>query len=84
MEAMISQAPEEVSRDRIKKTFERVKIRANQLPFSFISGKIKLRKLKALSEYAIHANEDGSWDAEEINTLLRLVDASVGYKQNNE
>lgn len=81
MEAMIRQAPEGVDRDDIKMTFERVKKRAQQLPFSFITGKINLRKIKAAGDYAIVANSDESWDVEEINALLSLLNASVGYKQ---
>ena len=81
MEAMVRQAPEGVNRDDIIMTFDRVKGRAQQLPFSFITGKIDLRKIKAAGDYAIVANSDESWDAEEINALLSLLNASVGYKQ---
>ena len=80
MEAMVRQAPEGVNRDDIIKTFERVKGRVQQLPFSFITGKINLRKIKAAGEYAIEANADESWEADEINALLGYLDASVGYK----
>lgn len=83
-EAVISQAPDEVDRDDVIKTFERVKIRAQQLPFSFITGKINIRKVKAAVEYAIASVEDGSWDAEEIKTLLRFMNASIGYKKDTE
>ena len=84
-EAVISQAPDEVDRDDVIKTFERVKIRAQQLPFSFITGKINIRKVKAAVDYAIAAvDEDGSWDAEEIKTLLRFMNASIGYKRDTE
>ena len=81
MEAMVRQAPEGVNRDDIVMTFERVKKRAQQLPFSFITGKINLRKIKVAGDYAITANSDESWDVEEINALLSLLNASVGYKQ---
>ncbi len=80
-DAMVRQAPEGVNRDDIINTFERVKNRAQQLPFSFIAGKINLRKLKTAGEYAIEANANETWDVEEINTLLRMLNASVGYKQ---
>lgn len=83
-EAVVSQAPDDVDRDRVIKTFERVKIRAQQLPFSFVTGKINLRKIKAAGEYAIAVNKSGSWDAEEINTLLRYMNASIGYKRDTE
>ncbi len=78
--AMISQAPEGVDKDRLIQTFERVKRRVQQLPFSFITGKINIGKIKSAGEYAIAANSDG-WDAEEINTLMRYLNASIGYKR---
>ena len=81
MEAMVRQAPEGVNRDDIIMTFERVKGRAQQLPFSFIAGKINLRKVKNAGDFAIAANADESWTSEEINALLSLLNASVGYKQ---
>ncbi len=80
MEAMVRQAPEGVDREDIIKTLDRVKGRAQQLPFSFIAGKINLRKIKAAGKYAIEANSDESWEADEIYALLDLLDASVGYK----
>lgn len=80
-DAMVQQAPEGVDRNDIITTFERVKRSAQQIPFSFITGKIKLRKIKAAAEYAIWASDDGDWTAEEVTTLLRMMDASVGYKQ---
>lgn len=81
MEAMVRQAPEGVNRDDIIMTFERVKGRAQQLPFSFIAGKINLRKVKNAGDFAIAASADESWTPEEINALLSLLNASVGYKQ---
>ena len=54
---------------------------AQQLPFSFITGKINLRKIKDAGDYALEANDDETWDPEEINTLLRMLNAAVGYKQ---
>ena len=83
-EAMISQAPEDVDRDRVIQTFERVKRRVQQLPFSFITGKINIGKIKLAGDYAIAANADGSWDADEIHTLLRYLNASIGYKRETE
>jgi hypothetical protein len=55
-----------------------------QLPFSFLTGKISLRKIRAVGKYAIEANKDEVWDADEINTLLRMMDASVGFKGGSE
>ena len=79
-DALIRQAPEGVSRDDIETAFARVKAAGMQLPFSFLTGRINLRKTKAIGEYAIEANDDQVWDAEEINMLLRLMNASVGVK----
>ena len=81
---MVRQAPTGVNRDDIINTFERVKGRAQQLPFSFIAGKINLRKIKAAGEYAIEASADENWTTKEINNLLILLDASVGYKREVE
>lgn len=83
-DAMVRQAPEDVDRLYIVNTLDRVKNRAQQLPFSFIVGKINLSKLKAAGEYAIEANDDEVWSAEEITTLLRFLNASVGYKRETE
>ncbi|MDD9972403.1 MAG: hypothetical protein OXU27_00285 [Candidatus Poribacteria bacterium] len=79
-DALIQQAPEGVDRYNIEATFDRVKTAGMQLPFSFLTGKISLRKIRAVGRYAKEANNDGSWDADEINTLLRMMDASVGVK----
>ena len=79
-DALIRQAHEGVDRHDIEATFDRVKTAGMQLPFSFLTGKISLRKIKAVGRYAIEANDDEVWDANEINTLLRMMDASVGAK----
>lgn len=79
-DALIRQAPEGVDRYDVEATFDRVKTAGQQLPFSFLAGKISLRKIRAVGRYAIEANADESWDADEINTLLRMMDASVGVK----
>ena len=83
-DAMIRQAPEGVERVDIEATFERVKSAGMQLPFSFLTGRIDLRKISAVGRYAIEANSDEVWDAEEINTLLRMMNASVGVKGKSE
>ena len=83
-DALIRQAPEEVNRDDIETTFDRVKTVGMQLPFSFLTGKISLRKIQAVGRYAIEANDDQVWDADEINTLLRMMNASVGVKGGTE
>ena len=79
-DALIRQAPEGVDRYDIEATFDRVKTAGMQLPFSFLTGKISLRKIRAVGQYAIEANKDEVWDADEINTLLRMMNASVGFK----
>ena len=79
-DALIRQAPEGVERVDIEATFERVKSAVMRLPFSFLTGRIDLRKIKAVGSYAIEANSDEVWNAEEINTLLRMMNASVGFK----
>lgn len=83
-DALIRQAPEGVDRYDVEATFDRVKTVGQQLPFSFLTGKISLRKIRAAGRYAIEANTDESWDADEINTLLRMMDASVGVKGGTE
>ena len=83
-DALIQQAPEGVERYDIEATFDRVKTAGMQLPFSFLTGKISLRKIKAVGRYAIEANNDQVWDADEINTLLRMMNASVGVKGGTE
>lgn len=79
-DALIRQAPEGVERVDIEATFERVKSAVMQLPFSFLTGRIDLRKIKAVGDYAIEANRDEVWNADEVNTLLRMMNASVGFK----
>lgn len=79
-DALIKQAPEGVARADIEETFERVKTAGQQLPFSFLTGRISLGKIRDVGNYALEANADEFWDAEEINTLLRMMNASVGFK----
>ena len=83
-DTLIRQAPEGVERYDIETTFDRVKTAGMQLPFSFLTGKISLRKIRAVGRYAIEANDDQVWDADEINTLLRMMNASVGVKGGTE
>jgi hypothetical protein len=79
-DTLIQQAPDGVERYDIETTFDRVKTAGMQLPFSFLTRKISLRKIRAVGRYAIQANDDQVWDANEINTLLRMMNASVGVK----
>lgn len=78
--ALIQQAPEEVDRRDIEATFDRVKTAGMQLPFSFLTGKISLGKIRSAGRYAIEANKDETWDSNEVNTLLRMMNAAVGFK----
>ena len=83
-ESMIRQAPEGIEREYIVSTLERVKRAAQLIPFSFLTGKINIRKLKTAGDFAIEANSDETWTADEIKSLLDMLNASVGYKQINE
>ena len=83
-DTLLRQAPEGVEREDIETTFARVKTAGMQLPFSFLTGKISPRKIRAVGRYAIEANHDQVWNADEINTLLRMMDASVGVKGGTE
>ena len=83
-DAMMKQAPEEVDRADIEATFKRVKTVGQQLPLSLFIGRISLRKIKKVADYAIAANADDAWDAEEFNTLLQMLNASIGFKQEAE
>ena len=83
-DALIRQAPEGVDRYDIEATFDRVKTAGMQLPFSFLTRQINLRKIRAVGRYAIEANRDEVWNADEINTLLRMMNAAVGFKGGTE
>lgn len=83
-DALIRQAPAGVKRVDIEATFERVKSAGMQLPFSFLTGRIDIRKIRAVGRYVIEANSDEVWNADEINTLLRMMNASVGFKGGSE
>ena len=83
-DALIRQAPEGVDRYDIESTFDRVKTAGMQLPFSFLTGKISLRKIRTAGRYAIEANNDEVWDSDEVNTLLRMMNDSVGFKGGNK
>jgi hypothetical protein len=78
---LIQQAPEGVDEAEIRTTFERVKEAITSMPMSYITGKVSLRKVKASADYALKSNEDKLWTAEEVNTLLKMMNAAVGYKR---
>ena len=77
---LIQQAPDGVDAEAIRATFNRVEQAMQAMPLSYLRGQVRLRKIRIAIEYASKANEDGLWSAEEINTLLKMTDAAVGYK----
>ena len=77
---LIQQAPDGVDRAAIIATFNRVEQAMQAMPLSYLRGQVRLRKVKIAIDYASKANEDGVWSAEEINTLLKMTDAAVGYR----
>ena len=77
---LIQQAPDGVDRVDIIATFNRVEQAMQAMPLSYLRGQVRLRKVKIAIDYASKVNEDGMWSAEEINTLLKMTDAAVGFK----
>lgn len=77
---LIQQAPDGVDAEAIKATFNRVEQAMQAMPLSYLRGQVRLRKVRIAIDYALKANEDGLWSAEEINTLLKMTDAAVGYR----
>ena len=77
---LIQQAPDGVDTAAIKTTFDRVEQAMRAMPLSYLRGQVRLRKVQIALDYASKANEDGLWSAEEINTLLKMTDAAVGFK----
>ena len=77
---LIQQAPDGVDADAIRATFDRVEQAMQAMPLSYLRGQVRLRKIRIVIDYASKANEDGLWSAEEINTVLKMTDAAVGYR----
>lgn len=77
---LIQQAPDGVDTAAIRTTFNRVEQAVRTMPLSYLRGQVRLRKVKIAIDYALKASEDGLWSAEEINTLLKMTDAAVGFK----
>ena len=77
---LIQQAPDGVDTEEIRATFDRVEQAMRTMPLSYLRGQVRLRKVQIAINYASKANEDGVWSAEEINTLLKMTDAAVGFK----
>jgi len=81
---LMQKAPKGVETVEIKRTSERIKQALLNLPMSYISGKINLKKVKAVGNYALKANQDEQWTSEEVNTLLKMMNAAVGFKTEAE
>jgi hypothetical protein len=78
---LIEQKLDGVEASEITRTFERVRQSLLNMPKSYITGKLHLKKVTAAAEFAKKANEDGEWTPEEVNTLLRMMNAAVGFKR---
>ena len=77
---LIQQAPDGVDTEAIRATFDRVEQAMRAMPLSYLRGQVRPRKIKIAIDYALKVTEDGLWSAEEINTLLKMTDAAVGFK----
>lgn len=78
---LVQQAPEGVDDLEIRKTFERVRKALLHMPVSYLRGDINLKKVKGAAYYALKANEDKEWTSEEVNTMLKMMNAAVGFKR---
>ena len=78
---LIQQAPSGVEAIEIKQTFFNVQDAVKGIPWSVISGRISLSKAKTAANYARKSNSDGIWTAQEVNTLLKMTNATVGIKR---
>ena len=78
---LVQQAPEGVESAEIQITFARVRKALLHMPLSYLSGDINLKKVKGAAYYALKANEDKEWTSEEVNTMLKMMNAAVGFKR---
>ena len=78
---LVQQAPEGVKSAEIQITFARVRKALLHMPLSYLSGDINLKKVKGAAYYALKANEDKEWTSEEVNTMLKMMNAAVGFKR---
>ena len=78
---LIRQVPDGVGAPEITKTFAHVRQALMGMPMSYITGKISLKKAKKAIDYAIKANTDGEWASEEVDTMLKMMNAAVGFKR---
>lgn len=78
---LVQQAPEGVEQAEIRKTFARVRKALLHMPLSYLRGDINLKKIKSAAYYALQADKDKDWTSEEINTMLKMMNAAVGFKR---
>ena len=78
---LIQQSPSGVEASEIQQTFLNVQDAVKSIPWSVISGKISLSKAKTAADYARKSNSDGIWTSQEVNTLLKMTNATVGIKR---
>ena len=78
---LVRQAPEGVEEAEIRKTVARVRKALLHMPLSYLRGDINLKKVKSAAYYALQADNDKDWTSEEINTMLKMMNAAVGFKR---
>ncbi|MCZ6680116.1 MAG: hypothetical protein O7E52_23035 [Candidatus Poribacteria bacterium] len=78
---LVQQAPDGVDSSEITATFGHVRQALKSMPLSYLRGKIRLKKVKAAADYSLKANADQYWTAEEVNTLLQMMNAAVGFRR---
>ena len=78
---LVQQAPAGVENAEIHKTFARVRKALLHMPLSYLRGDINLKKAKSAAYYALKANGDKEWTSEEVNTMLKMMNAAVGFKR---
>lgn len=78
---LVQQAPAGVEDGEIRRTFARVRKALLHMPLSYLRGDINLKKVKSAAYYALKANEDKEWTSEEVNTMLKMMNAAVGFKR---
>ena len=78
---LVQQAPDGVEDMEIRRTFDRVRKALLHMPVSYLRGDINLKKVKSAAYYALKANEDKEWTSEEVNTMLKMMNAAVGFKR---
>ena len=78
---LIQQVPLGVETSEIQQTFLNVQYAVKGIPWNVISGKISLSKAKTAANYARKSNSDGIWTSQEVNTLLKMTNATVGVKR---